>query len=161
MHRLAVLAPLFLAGGIIACGGGGGAGSGGLTTGADVQSMTLRKGGGDASVWSGEFTIEVGPRSVLVDTQTRVTRNPTVPVPPFGRIVRSYTFQPFPFSFIQYPSAILKYNRGEVSNEAKLSAFILIRGQWAEAIQARVDPERQEVTCRIAGLDPIALIERR
>lgn len=147
-----------------ACGGGGsGVGTTGGQTGgnATVDEVTLKEAGGLASCWSGDLIFDVGPRSVLIDTLVKVTRDPAVATPNFGTIVRAYTFEPFPFSFIQFPGVRLKYDPTKVTNESKVSVYVMVGGSWSEAIQANTDTAANECTCLIAGLDPIAIIERR
>lgn len=150
-----------------ACGGGGSGtattgGTGGQTGGnANVEEVTLPQAGGLASCWNGDLVFDVGPRSVLIDTAVKVTKDPAVAAPNFGTIIRAYTFEPFPFSFIQFPGIRAKYDPAKVTNESKVSIYILIGGSWAEAIQANTDTAANECTCLVAGLDPIAIIERR
>lgn len=153
---------------MVACGGGGsgatttGGATGGQTGGnANVEEVTLRQAGGLASCWGGDLVFDVGPRSVLVDTIVKATRDPSVPAPNFGTVIRSYTFEPFPFSFIQFPGVRLKYDPTKVTNEAKVSVYVLVGGSWAEAIQASTDTAANECTCLVAALDPVAIIERR
>ncbi|MBV6459263.1 MAG: hypothetical protein HONBIEJF_02408 [Fimbriimonadaceae bacterium] len=150
-----------------ACGGGGsgtatsGGGSNGGQTGGNVDEVQLKQAGGLASCWNGDLVFDIGPRSILADTVVKVTKDPSVATPSFGTIIRAYTFEPFPFSFIQFPGVRAKYDPSKVTNESKVSIYVMVGGSWAEAIQANTDVAANECTCLVAGLDPIAIIERR